>query len=86
MEEDVVINYDVVSMLDDYFDLIYPQEFHGGKDFVNTNVNYGAPSRYIITYQLDEGYRNLLHDPIHVPGADRENILQFYGIFDSILP
>ena len=86
LEEDVAINYDMGIMRHDYLDLIDLQEVYGGQTFVNTNVNDCAPFNYIITYQLAEGYRNLLRDPIHVPRGDRENILQSYEIFDSMLP
>ena len=58
----------------------------GRINFFNAGVNAGAPTNYILTYQLTEGDLSLLHGPIHGPGEDRENILQYYGIFDYLLP
>ena len=37
-------------------------------------------------YQLTELGQHLLHDPIQGSVEDKENILQSYGIFDSLLP
>ena len=86
MEESVVFNDDMGSMCSSDLDLNHPQEVHEGKAFVNDNVNAGIPARYLLTYKLTEGDRNLIHDPIQGTAEDRENILQSYGIFDPLLP
>ena len=85
-EEDVIFNDGVGSMRDSYFNFNNPQEVHEGKYLVYVGVNAGAPSNYFFTYQMTEVDQHLLCVPTHGPGEDRENILQYYAIFDSLFP
>ena len=68
------------------FNFNNPQEVHEGKYLVYVGVNAGAPSNYFFTYQMTEVDQHLLCVPTHGPGEDRENILQYYAIFDSLFP
>ena len=86
LEEIFFVNDGMGSIYSSDLDLNHPQEVHEGKAFVNDNVNAGTPVRYILTYKLNEGDKNILHGPIHGTAEDRENILQSYGIFDPMLP